>query len=121
MKSTSIGIKDTSGQYVAALCLNVDMTLFRGMQSALAQFTSVENAPVEEHLEPSGLETIRLRIDRFAAKRATTARALSPDDRKSVIQALRAEGLLELRKSMETVAQHLGISRATAYLYARQK
>ena len=121
VKSTSIGIKDTSGQYVAALCLNVDMTLFRGMQSALAQFTSVENAPVEEHLEPSGLETIRLRIDRFAAKRATTARALSPDDRKSVIQALRAEGLLELRKSMETVAQHLGISRATAYLYARQK
>ena len=92
VKSTSIGIKDTSGQYVAALCLNVDMTLFRGMQSALAQFTSVENAPVEEHLEPSGLETIRLRIDRFAAKRATTARVLSSVDRNSVIQALRAEG-----------------------------
>ncbi len=121
VKSTSIGIKDTSGQYVAALCLNIDMTLFRGMQSALAQFTAVDSAPVEEHLEPSGLETIRQRIDRFAAQRATTARALSPDDRKAVMQALRSEGLLELRKSMDTVAQHLGISRATAYLYARQK
>ncbi|MGI3453211.1 helix-turn-helix domain-containing protein, partial [Citrobacter arsenatis] len=29
-------------------------------------------------------------------------------------------GLLNVRKSMDTVAQHLGVSRATAYLYARQ-
>jgi predicted transcriptional regulator YheO len=31
-KSTSIGIKDSSGHYVAALCLNADVTLFRGFQ-----------------------------------------------------------------------------------------
>ncbi len=29
-KSTSIGIKDEEGQYVAALCMNIDLTLFRG-------------------------------------------------------------------------------------------
>ena len=29
VKSASIGIKDSSGKYVAALCLNVDITLFR--------------------------------------------------------------------------------------------
>lgn len=121
VKSTSIGIKDANGEYVAALCLNVDMTLFRGMQSALSQFTAVASAPLVEHLEPAGLEAIRRYIDRYAATRATTARALSVDDRKVLIQALGQEGLLEVRKSMDTVAQHLGISRATAYLYARQK
>ena len=63
---------------------------------------------------------IRQRIDDFAAKRATTARALKPQDRKLLIQQLRQDGLLNVRKSMDTVAQHLGVSRATAYLYARQ-
>ena len=32
-KSTSIGIKDSTGRYVAALCLNADVTLFRGFQA----------------------------------------------------------------------------------------
>ncbi|WP_058910033.1 helix-turn-helix transcriptional regulator [Entomohabitans teleogrylli] len=122
VKSTSIGIKDSSGKYVAALCMNVDMTLFRGIQSALAQFTEIESSAVVEHLEPAtGSEAIRQRIDSYAAKRATTARALNVADRRALIQALRKEGLLEVRKSMDTVAQHLGISRATAYLYARQE
>lgn len=49
-KSTSIGIKNAQGDYVAALCLNVDMTLFRGMQSALAQFTQTAAGAVTEHL-----------------------------------------------------------------------
>lgn len=120
VKSTSIGIKDEEGNYVAALCLNVDMTLFRGMQSALARFTETERSPVREHLDPGSTEVIRQRIDDFAAKRATTARALKPEDRKALIQQLRKEGLLNVRKSMDTVAQHLGVSRATAYLYARQ-
>ena len=120
VKSTSIGIKDEKGNYVAALCLNVDMTLFRGMQSALARFTETESSPVREHLDPGSTEVIRQRIDDFAAKRATTARALKTEDRKMLIQQLRKEGLLNVRKSMDTVAQHLGVSRATAYLYARQ-
>ncbi|HEF0021922.1 TPA: transcriptional regulator [Citrobacter amalonaticus] len=120
VKSTSIGINDEKGNYVAALCLNVDMTLFRGMQSALARFTETESSPVREHLDPGSTEVIRQRIDDFAAKRATTARALKTEDRKVLIQQLRKEGLLNVRKSMDTVAQHLGVSRATAYLYARQ-
>ncbi|HFZ8993492.1 TPA: transcriptional regulator [Citrobacter freundii] len=121
VKSTSIGIKDEEGKYVAALCLNVDMTLFRGMQSALARFTETESSPIYEHIDPGGSETIRQRIDDFAAKRATTARSLKTEDRKVLIQELRKEGLLNVRKSMDTVAQHLGVSRATAYLYARAR
>ena len=60
VKSTSIGIKDISDKYVAALCLNVDMTLFPGIQRALAQFTEIESSAVVEHLEPAtGSEAIR--------------------------------------------------------------
>lgn len=38
-KSTSIGIKDSNGQYVAALCMNLDLSLFQSLQSAMGQFT----------------------------------------------------------------------------------
>lgn len=71
-KSTSIGIKDETGQYVAALCLNLDMTQFRNMQSMLSQFTEVGCSPVKEHLEPNGSEAIRARIDQYAASIAAT-------------------------------------------------
>ncbi|AYZ19716.1 MULTISPECIES: helix-turn-helix transcriptional regulator [Klebsiella] len=118
-KSTSIGIKNEAGEYVAALCLNVDMTLFRGMQNALAQFTSLSSNSVSENLESGGTEMIRQRIEQYAARLATTPRSLSVHDRKQLVAELKSSGLLEVRRAMETVSQHLGISRATAYLYAR--
>lgn len=120
VKSTSIGIKDDSGQYVVALCLNLDMTLFRGMQSMLSQFIEVGNSPIKEHIEPNGTEAIRIRIDQYAASLATTARTLKVEERKNLIEILRKEGLLDVKKAMETVAQHLGISRASVYLYAKK-
>ncbi|WP_431225805.1 helix-turn-helix transcriptional regulator [Serratia sp. L9] len=119
VKSTSIGIKDEQGEYVAALCLNVDMSLFRGMQNALAQFTHVSSGAVAEHLEPGGTEAIRKHIDKFAARLASTPRSLKANERKLLMQELKASGLLEIKKAMDTVAHHLGVSRATAYLDAK--
>ncbi|RQR96346.1 MULTISPECIES: transcriptional regulator [unclassified Burkholderia] len=114
-KSTSIGIKDSGGRYVAALCLNADVTLFRGFQGMLNQFCSTEGAPVAETLDPAGADAIRQRIDAFATRRATTPRELKTDQRRELMQALKADGFLEVRRAMEIVAQHLGVSRATVY------
>ena len=115
-KSTSIGIKDSSGQFVAALCMNVDLTLFRGLQNVLTQFGNVgDNAVVKESLDPSSAEAIRNRIDQFAARRATTPRSLKTEDRRTLMRELMDSGCMEVRRSMETVALHLGVSRATVY------
>ena len=115
-KSTSIGIKDSSGQFVAALCMNVDLTLFRGLQNVLTQFGNVgDNAVVKESLDPSSAEAIRNRIDQFAARRATTPRSLKTEDRRTLMRELKDSGCMEVRRSMETVALHLGVSRATVY------
>ncbi len=120
VKSTSIGIKDSEGRYVAALCMNVDLTLFQGFQSALSKFTAVDGATrARESLDPSGADQIRARIDEFAARVATTPRALKPDERRTLIRELKAAGLLELRRAMDTIAAHLGVSRATVYGDAR--
>ena len=115
VKSTSIGIKDSSGRYVAALCMNIDLTLFKGLQSMLEQFGAFHGERPHETLEPSGAETIRARIDQFAARLATTPRTLKAADRRVLLQELKDAGLLDIRKAMETVASHLGVSRATVY------
>jgi predicted transcriptional regulator YheO len=119
-KSTSIGIKDSEGRYIAALCMNVDLTLFRSLQSAMSQFIAVDttSAPPES-LDPASADAIRERIDQFAARLATTPRALKADERRALIRELKTVGLLDVRRSMETVAAHLGISRASAYSYAK--
>ncbi|AOY91950.1 DNA-binding protein [Cupriavidus sp. USMAA2-4] len=118
-KSTSIGIKDSDGHYFAALCLNVDVTLFRSISTMLDQFSVSKGSAVKESLDPSTADSLRERIDRFAVGLATTPQALRTDQRKALMQALKEEGYLDLRRSMETVAQHLGVSRATVYNDAR--
>lgn len=120
VKSTSIGIKDSKGRYIAALCMNIDLTMFQGFQGMLNEFVSVRvSAPANENLDPSGAEKIRERIDQFAARLATTPRALKSDERRALMKELKSAGLLELRRSAGTVAAHLGVSRAAVYSYAK--
>ncbi|MGU7773304.1 helix-turn-helix transcriptional regulator [Burkholderia sp. MR1-5-21] len=118
-KSTSIGIKDSEGHYFAALCLNVDVTLFRSITTLLEQFSVPNGDVLKESLDPSTADSLRDRIDRFAVNLATTPQALRTDQRRALMQALKEEGYLDLRRSMETIAQHLGVSRATVYNDAR--
>jgi predicted transcriptional regulator YheO len=120
VKSSSVGIKDSSGSYVAALCVNVDLSLIKGIEGMLAQFSAfTSRAPVKESLDPSGADAIRAHIDRFAAGRATSARALSADDKRNLMRELKGRGLLDLRRAMEIIAAHLGVSRASVYGYAK--
>ncbi|WP_300750419.1 PAS domain-containing protein [Janthinobacterium sp.] len=119
-KSTSIGIKDGDGNYIAALCMNVDLTLFQGFQSAIGQFVAVDsdNAP-RETLDPAGADALRARIDQFAARLAATPRTLKTPARKALLAELRVAGLLDVRRAMEIIAEHLGVSRAAVYTYAK--
>jgi predicted transcriptional regulator YheO len=116
VKSTSIGIKDSNGHYVAALCMNVDLTLFGTLKNMLGQFVSTDDtASVKELLDPPGADGIRQRIDQFAARLATTPRALKAADRRVLLNELQESGSMEVRRAMEIVALHLGVSRATVY------
>jgi len=119
-KSTSVGIKDSEGRYIAALCLNVDLTVFRSLNSVLTQFGNVNTAAgVSETLEPAGADAIRARIDQFAARLATTPRALKADERKALMRELKESGLSDVRRAMDIVSAYLNVSRATVYNDAR--
>ena len=120
VKSTSVGIKDSTGSYIAALCLNVDLTLFHALQGTLDRFTMLDSeSAAGESLDPAGADAIRRRIDQFAARLATSPRSLKAADRRALLKELKASGAMEVRRGMEIAAQHLGVSRATVYSDAK--
>ncbi|WP_432240451.1 helix-turn-helix transcriptional regulator [Herbaspirillum robiniae] len=115
-KSTSIGIKDADGKYLAALCMNIDLTLFGALQGMLRRFGGIDSGVrVAETLEPAGAEALRHRIDEFAARLSATPRSLKADDRRALMRELRQSGCMDVRRAAEIVAAHLGVSRATVY------
>lgn len=94
VKSTSIGIKDSDGRYIAAFCINIDLTVFLGFQNMMNQFVDTQaDTPAKESLDPTGADAIRARIDEFTARLATTPRALRSEDRRALVKEMKAEGL----------------------------
>jgi predicted transcriptional regulator YheO len=121
VKSTSIGIKDSHGRYVAALCLNIDVSQFKSLELILSQFGAIDGAvTINESLDPANANAIRAYIDRFAANLATTPRALKARDRKQVLRELKIASFMDIRHSADVIARHLDVSKATVYNDVRQ-
>lgn len=116
-KSTSIGLKNSQGEYVAALCLNLDISLFNTVQRVLSQLTATDNndAPVNESLKSWKLDDIRTEINEYAAALNTQPRALSSQQRQKLIRHLSDQGMLQLRGAATAAADTLGISRVSIY------
>lgn len=116
-KSTSIGLRNSKGEYVAALCLNQDISLFSTMQRVLEQFTAIESpqAPMNESLKSWKLDDVRTEINNYAARLNAQPRALTTAQRQKLIRSLSEQGLLQLRGAATVAADTLGISRVSIY------
>lgn len=120
VKSTSIGFRNQDGTYIAVLGMNIDLSLFEGLGAMLEQFGRMDQANGSgENLDPANSATLRTRVAAFAAARATTPRALTTEQRRELVRDLRDAGYLEVRRAVETVAEAVGVSRATIYSDAR--
>lgn len=122
-KSTSIGLKNSEGKYVAALCLNLDVSLFGSVQRVLEQLTTPtpDNMPLRETLRVRSIDELRDAIEVFAAQRNVQPRALSLAQRRELIQVLDASGLLHLRNATTITADMLGVARASIYNLLKAK
>ncbi|MGW7088902.1 helix-turn-helix transcriptional regulator [Streptomyces sp. NPDC054871] len=121
-KSTSIGIKNADGRYVAALCLNLDVSTLSPLALTLANLVATDVDHRGEALETlrdrTGRE-LRSLIDSFAAERSSTPRGLNRDQKRELVQQLHREGFFETRSSAQLIADQLGVSRATVYNYTK--
>ncbi|AJZ85393.1 MULTISPECIES: helix-turn-helix transcriptional regulator [Streptomyces] len=120
-KSTSIGIKNGAGQYVAAICLNLDVSLFGSVARSLNNLvrTDEQQQPLTETLRARTAAELRTVIEEFAAARGQTPRSLGTPAKKELARTLRASGYLQVKHSVQVVTELLGVSRATVYNYLR--
>jgi predicted transcriptional regulator YheO len=118
-KSTSIGLRDSSGRYVAAICLNLDVSYLQCVSAYIDALTRVtpQAGAVRETLVRR--EPVETKILDFSAKRNRDPRALDPGEKRTLIRALAADGELEVRGAAERIGAMLGLSRSNVYYYLK--
>ncbi|MES4906812.1 MULTISPECIES: PAS domain-containing protein [unclassified Streptomyces] len=120
-KSTSIGIKNSTGEYVAAICLNLDVSLFASVARSLNNLvrTDDQEQPLTETLRARTADELRAVVEEFAAARGHTPRSLGSAAKKELVRSLKTRGFLQVKHSVQVVTELLGVSRATVYNYLR--
>ncbi|KUM67384.1 helix-turn-helix transcriptional regulator [Streptomyces curacoi] len=121
-KSTSIGIKNAAGQYIAALCLNLDVSVLSPVTLALSNLVATDTEHREQPLETlrdRNARELRTVVEAHAAERAATPRSLSREDKRALVRQLQRDGYFDSRDAAQTIADLLGVSRATVYNYAK--
>lgn len=121
-KSTSIGIKNAAGDYIAALCLNLDVSVLSPMTLALSNLVATDTEHRDQPLETlrdRNTRELRQAVEALAAERAATPRSLSRQDKKTLVRQLHQDGYFDSRDAAQTIADLLGVSRATVYNYAK--
>lgn len=119
VKSTSIGIKNASGDYIAALCLNLDVSVLSPLTLTLANLVATETEHRGETLRNRNTRELRRVVESRAAERAVSPRALPREAKRELVRQLREDGFFESRDAAQVIADLLGISRATVYNYAK--
>ncbi|SEB38270.1 Predicted transcriptional regulator YheO, contains PAS and DNA-binding HTH domains [Paramicrobacterium humi] len=133
LRSSTMIIKDVSGNPVAALCVNADMTVWEqiqhiagGMLGASAAGT-IEPA-VRAVSEKSSPEMFVHDVDELAAhliRQAITATGIPVDlmqkrHKVEVVRDLKSRGLFMLKDAVELIAGELDVTRFTIYNYLNQ-
>lgn len=121
-KSTSIGIKNADGRYIAALCLNLDVSMLSTVTLALSNLVATEPANRDEPLETlrdRNSRELRGVVEAIAAEQSSTPRAMSREAKRDLVRRLHADGYFDSRDAAQTIADLLGISRATVYNYTK--
>lgn len=117
MIKTSTISSNIGGRNIA-FCINVDCTQLEALQHLLNGFLQTQDnsggaadpagayAPVIETAIREGIQQV-----------GKPVRLMNKKDRCQVIQYLEERGILKMQKSVQAIAQHLGISRYTVYNY----
>jgi predicted transcriptional regulator YheO len=121
-KSTSIGIKNSAGDYIAALCLNLDVSVLSPVTLALSNLVATDTEHRDQPLETlrdRNARELRQAVEALAAERGGTPRSLGRDAKKALVRQLHRDGYFDSRDAAQAIADLLGVSRATVYNYSK--
>lgn len=118
-KCVSMTVRDETAQPIGLICLNLDVTLFEGLErqlSALLHLDDTSDNPVEL-FKNNWQEEIHTQIDQFLKEQKLILNRLNRQQKKALVGYLQQKGVFHIKNGAPFVADLLGISRATVYNY----
>lgn len=120
LDSTSIVLRDESGQAYAAFCINADRSKLRELEALVRGLVGSEALEPEPAAEGDAANVDGLVSEIIESGIAATGKAVAAMSREDKIEAVRymnGRGLFLIRSSVDLVAASLGVSRFTIYNY----
>lgn len=120
LDSTSVFFRDGAGDAYAALCVNVDRTRLREIQSIVYDLlgeneTSIPKAEANENVSVDTL--IGEIIEDGIRSTGKPVSIMTKDDKIEAVRHMSGRGLFLIRASVDMVAANLAVSRFTIYNY----
>ncbi|WP_052206739.1 helix-turn-helix transcriptional regulator [Sinomonas humi] len=121
LRCSSVYFRNSAGRIIAALCINFDVSMIQRMRGLLDGLIGEPSTDVPERPnEFFGRDLVAV-MDAMVAEAireiGKPVDQMSRDDRIAVLTKLDQQGVLQMRKGVESIAARLGISRVTAYAY----
>jgi len=127
LKSSSLAIRDEEGALIGVMGLNMDVAYFENFGTFIERFISgqqSEHTPSSEDFHgatPGGhttpREDIRNAVEHIITSRSWNARALSNSEKREIVGHLYDGGYFKVRGAATSIAEELGLTRASIYNY----
>ena len=118
LKSSTIYIRDESGEAVGIFSINYDITMMLAMEEGLKQFTAAEQpAQGPEPIARNVSEVLEERIAQSGRLVGKPVALMTKEDKVKAIRFLSDAGAFLITKSGDKVCKFFGISKYTLYSY----
>lgn len=118
LRSSTLPLRDQSGQVFGALCINIDVTELRLLARVVSDLAgTAQEAPEAVAFTDDVGQVLEAVMAEEELRLGVSIDRMNRQDRLAIFRALDERGVFSLQRSMPRVADALGISRATAYAY----
>lgn len=132
LKSSTMIIRDVSGNAVAALCINSDLSVWQQVEriasTMLGSDAPLEGAEAQLPARPAVSEVFVKDVDELAAllihqaieESGVPVALMHKQHKVEVVRALKSRGMFMLRDAVEMIASSLNCTRFTIYNYLNE-
>lgn len=119
LRCSSVYFRNPAGRIIAALCVNVDLSAVQQASALLNALLPQQAGPQQpdEYFGHDLVSVMESMITEAIHEVGRPVAHMTRDEKIGVLQRLDAQGATQMRKSVESIAARLGISRVTAYAY----
>lgn len=118
LRCSSIYFRNAAGKIVAALCINNDLSAIQHARILLEGLLPQSSGrPAAEYIGEDLVSTMEAMIAEAIHSIGKPITHMNREEKIRVLRDLDAQGVTQMRKSVESIATRLGISRVTAYAY----